>query len=84
MSERTIEPGIDALRRFKQGDRVAHISLGDGVVIRSTVDSVHVRYQQCTGIYDARWFELHPTWLFHRHTKPAHAQTPTVMPGAER
>lgn len=68
--DRIVEPGVAALERFKPGDRVAHITLGDGVVLRNAVDGVHIRYQNCEGIYDARWFELHPTWLFHRHTKP--------------
>lgn len=68
--DRTITPGMMHLSRFKPGDRVAHITVGDGVVIAGEPDVVTVRYQKLTGIYDARWFELNPTFLFHRHTKP--------------
>lgn len=68
---RIIEPGMIAAQRFKSGDRVAHIRLGDGVVVHSNeVDEVRVRFQKCTGVYDSRWFEMHPGWLFHRGTAP--------------
>lgn len=62
---------------FKVGEHVAHISQGDGVVT-AVDDSVHVTYRPkgvnsgkpLRGIYDRRWFELHPNYLFHRNTEP--------------
>lgn len=64
-----VEAGWCALQRFRQGDSVAHITMGDGIVTRVTADSVHVRYGRSIGIYDLSWFRLHPKFLFHRNTK---------------
>lgn len=52
---------------FHPGDRVAHISLGDGTVQSASYSIVVVRYDnKAIGQYDRRWFELHPRYLFHR------------------
>jgi hypothetical protein len=70
MSQRMIDPSTPAMARFKAGDRVSHLTAGEGVVIRSDATHVEVRYQRGTGIYDANWFRLHPRLLFHRGTAP--------------
>lgn len=52
---------------FRVGQKVAHVRLGDGRVSEVTPEYVSVRYDDKTlGEYDHRWFELHPTFLFHR------------------
>lgn len=55
---------------FKVGDKVAHITLGDGIV-REIGSEVCVFYGERgpTGKYDHRWFELHPNFLFHRSSR---------------
>lgn len=79
MMDRIIEEGTPPLQRFKAGDRVTHISAGNGVVIPSTDGSIHVRYQGWTGIYDARWFELYPRFLFHQGTVPLPRINPSPL-----
>lgn len=56
---------IDVIERpkFKAGDRVTHITVGDGVVTRCGNGQVEVRFQNLVGIYDNNWFGLHPGWL---------------------
>lgn len=58
---------------FSKDQRVTHISLGDGTVTHVNTEFVFVAYDKhvikgkpCTGQYDRRWFELYPTFLFHR------------------
>lgn len=56
--------GLDEIKKFLPGDRVTHISMGDGVVVHSPDPrEVRVRYVNGEGRYDARWFELHCDWL---------------------
>ncbi len=69
--------GRALVERFQKGDSVAHIALGDGVVSDNNGVTVTVTYQtrsktgaQHRGQYDALWFELNPTFLFHRGTSP--------------
>lgn len=60
---------------FRRGDRVAHITLGDGVVTEVN-DTVHVVYHQKVagrlvhGTYDRRWFDTNPKFLSHRSEQP--------------
>lgn len=63
---------------FKPGERVAHITVGDGVVTAIEDGCVYVQYDRpvikgkpFTGAYDRRWFEIHPTFLFHRRVEQA-------------
>jgi hypothetical protein len=70
---RLITPNMAPLEKFQPGDPVAHITMGDGQVIAHEDDCVLVRYMPRTGLkpgplgkYDANWFKLHPTFLFHR------------------
>lgn len=59
---------------FNQGDRVEHRSMSAGprcgTVLKVAADGVHVQYDRQPsdksdwgGIYDRRWFELHPGLL---------------------
>lgn len=66
--DRVIE--TDPFKRFRPGDRVAHISAGDGVVVSSQPGVVQVQFQNFVGKYDKLWFDLHPSYLFHRGTEP--------------
>lgn len=65
--------------RFQVGDRVAHISLGDGVVTAREPSHVQVTYDEkykkeivsvggkhIVQNYDAAWFVRNPKFLFHR------------------
>ena len=54
---------------FKTGERVAHVHMGDGVVVEGG-DVVRVKYDDWGSIcsYDAEWFRAHPRYLFHRRT----------------
>lgn len=57
---------------FLEGERVAHVLHGDGVVSLVTMDRVTVTYD--TGhrfTYDDAWFAAHPKYLFHRNTSEA-------------
>lgn len=66
--------------RFEQlqvGQRVAHVDLGDGTVTEVTEAHVTVRFDRLhqvrrdpvLGVYDRRWFELHPNYLFFRSSQ---------------
>lgn len=71
--DRVIEAGTSPFKKFTKGDRVAHISGGDGVVIGNDGNdgkAIKVQFQRAVGIYDQLWFDLHPGWLFHRGTDP--------------
>lgn len=64
---------MSKLEDFYEGQRVAHITIGDGYVVSKNDNSITVRYdrkdtekKRAEGIYDKRWFELHPNYLFHR------------------
>lgn len=66
---------MSTLEDFAIGDRVAHISLGDGAVIQ-VGENVHVQFDRLAskgrhiiGIYDRAWFQMHPNSLFHRTSK---------------
>lgn len=54
------------------GDKVAHITLGDGIITSIEEDGVHVTYERKSngenesGIYDQNWFRLNPKYLFKR------------------
>ena len=69
---RLITPNMPPMEKFQQGDRVSHIRMGDGTVIEPQNGCVCVRYDPRegkrgpVGIYDAKWFEKNPTFLFHR------------------
>jgi len=61
------------------GDKVAHVSCGDGVVIGNDGLCITVRFPRppgaskghdAVGIYDANWFRVNPKYLFHRDTTP--------------
>ena len=52
---------------FRSGERVAHVTLGDGVVDPVEGGVVVVHYKTgVIGKYDRRWFELNPRFIFHR------------------
>ena len=58
---------------FLAGQRVAHISVGDGTVISNDGKTVCVTFDRLTrsskpimGEYPYVWFEQHPNWIFHR------------------
>lgn len=56
---------------FRVGERVAHITNGDGVVVVSDDEDVRVKYDNGSlGIYDDVWFYHHPKFLFHRSPAP--------------
>jgi hypothetical protein len=61
---------------FKHGDSIAHITAGEGQVTRIEDDCVVVTFDgtqrtgRFSGRYDHRWFELHPHYLVHGHTRP--------------
>lgn len=58
---------MSKLTDFHEGERVAHIRIGDGVVSLVEFDCIHVAYDNgATGIYDQKWFTAHPKYLFHR------------------
>ena len=57
------------MKRFRRGDRVSHITVGDGVVIGDG-NLIVVQYQHLVGKYDANWFKVNPHFLFHRGTEP--------------
>lgn len=59
---------MSALTDFKPGQRVAHISMGDGTVSAVDARGVHVRFDKwkSEGVYDENWFRHYPTYLFHR------------------
>ncbi len=48
------------------GDEVAHIRLGDGLITSIDDKGVHVAYSKngCQGLYDQKWFEMYPNYLF--------------------
>lgn len=65
--ERTITPGMSPFEKFAFGDSVAHISQGDGMVTKNDGREISVKYANgARGTYDADWFRIHPTFLFHR------------------
>jgi len=73
MEKRTITKDTPPLERFKIGDEVAHITMGDGQVVSHEDGCVLVRYLPRHGLrpgplgkYDAVWFATHPNFLFHR------------------
>ena len=68
--DHVVEAGESVMMRFHVGDNVSHISAGDGIVVAASLDGVHVQFRGYIGKYDARWFELHPHYLFHRGTAP--------------
>lgn len=70
-TDRHIKAGTDPFLRFQEGDTVAHISRGDGVVTKNDGRYIEVRFKDGHGKYDTLWFGLYPTWLFHRGTKAA-------------
>jgi hypothetical protein len=51
---------------FATGDRVHHVTMGDGIVIEASHHAVRVRYEDATGIYDATWFARYPNDLVRR------------------
>ena len=52
---------------FKEGEHVAHITIGDGIVTRVTGAYVRVHYDRgVMGVYERGWFKQYPTYLFHR------------------
>lgn len=70
---RYIPPDAGPFERFQVGDSVAHITLGDGKVTRNNGEYIVVCLERpgrkrgfYVGEYDARWFQLHPRYLFHR------------------
>lgn len=67
---------------FRVGDRVAHIRMGDGVVVSDDPSLIAVKFdhktrngQHSMGFYDPNWFRINPHFLFHRS-----ASTPTSTP----
>jgi hypothetical protein len=57
---------MEEMSDFQVGDRVRHIGMGIGTVIK-TGETVDVHYDRVsgrgkhsTGVYDAAWFRLHP------------------------
>lgn len=65
------------IERFKVGEHVAHIRLGDGCVTANHQGVVEITYDllrkdgsHTVGCYDQGWFDDHPTWIFHRNTQP--------------
>ena len=71
--ERTITPEMSPFKKFQFGDRVAHISMGDGVVTLNNGEYILVKFQRgnVTAEFDAGWFANYPRYLFHRGTVPA-------------
>lgn len=67
--QRAIDPAASPFEKFQVGDHVAHISRGDGKVIRNDGRYIEVLYIDGRGVYDGLWFGLYPTWLFHRNTE---------------
>lgn len=71
---RFIVPGTPHLEKFLVGDRVAHITAGDGIVTAHEDGCVVVTYDALSGKkrkptvgkYDANWFRINPSFLFHR------------------
>jgi hypothetical protein len=58
---------------FRKGDRVAHVTVGNGVVTIADGKRVHIQFDRIArdgkpviGVYDRQWFELHPAYVFHR------------------
>lgn len=52
---------------FLEGERVAHVLYGDGVVSHVEMDRVTVKYDSGHRFtYDDDWFKAHPRYLFHR------------------
>ncbi len=58
------------------GQRVAHITCGDGVITVIENGEVCVIYdrvingERVRGRYDRNWFRIHPKYLFHRNAEP--------------
>lgn len=81
--KREFAVGLQLVERFQPGDHVAHITLGDGEVIHNDGKAVTVAFQRTfkdgtrmRGCYDALWFDLNPTFLFHRGTSAKTGATP--------
>lgn len=67
MEARVITKDMSPFDKFKFGDTVAHINVGDGMVTKNDGSEISVKYASgARGTYDADWFRLHPTFLFHR------------------
>lgn len=67
MCERTCTPDMSPFERFRFGDAVAHINMGDGRVIGNDGKEIRVQFAMGDGVYDAKWFDRNPRFLFHRN-----------------
>lgn len=71
---------MSEMSEFRQGDRVRHASVGEGVVtqdgcpIRVQYDQVSSRGHRAVGVYDALWFRLHGALLVRLSSPAIHEE----------
>lgn len=79
MPARIITPEMDPILKYRVGDTVAHVNLGDGIVTKGPAGCVQVTYKRrykksikavggtkIVQNYDSNWFKRNPRFLFHR------------------